>query len=985
MWRTLCLLSLMLFTFDFPRDRFARAKSIRASAEPRARDEIQSHREATRGRNERNGLPRRTIYDDDENSSERFGKWRNNGEALEPKWRDGDTVPLFPFSELSRYSDDKADSEEEINYSHRVAKYRRNNGREEPGFRNDNKHVYREWDEKNRDDRPLTGQNPINSKETNNREEETLDFAENKDTMSTRYREAFQIRLNDYEHELDDEEYLKPRPRKRRPPQNYEFALAVNNTSTNERKLESNSGPWLRTQSTSESERRNQFGQNAVELKSLLKMQQEEGLSLSELLQRRNLTLDDLLKGKADAINALKSKDIEAEDYIEEASRMMYNSLMKASTTNKPQWTTVTEATGLKNVLKHDDPMISIMDTVDLLWRKNLTNSSGSSSNATTGKSILATLNPRPVGVTPLANLPVAITTSMPVATNSMQFLQSNGTAKLWNGDEIKPDSLDEDEIMEFSDFTDYKNGRNSMSPVWLMSKDGERNEETLDGLRSNNDGGSTLSIQQILNPTESTKSMKNLSASENNESVYATEMIVQEDRRNVEHNERDYTTFSEQEYQEDAPLMYHDLEQNTQISTPADEEGKIESALDAVSYGDITEVQRMFTNNVDYSLKNHQTANTTEKQSYDDVVSEIEPEARAEIFELFASGSAGKRLERLLKSRNMSLEELIALRQRGSSRVHLAEVSRLKAQKSTSENKPESENNSGVTTVSPPEGRSYQFGERNPTNLPPLSFENATNSDLARPEENTTRRLLPNFDLGINNEDLDSQKRNIEERHRTVQIVDLLTTFDSLPFAKNFQRDFAGEYDDLAKKSSEQSTDLGVVLINDGETIRTNDTANVIQSDYVKGIVKQESNSINIQTVFRETSVLNEDEDNEKGKSLSKVKPSIIASGAILGVTIVVFLAIFIVCRIRQKQKYRYRNTFSRAVFQAPVLAARKLSNSSSLSTVMVNVIATSTTKRPERKDMQEPAGEMNCKSDIDNDSLDANDSWETIPDYMK
>lgn len=50
-----------------------------------------------------------------------------------------------------------------------------------------------------------------------------------------------------------------------------------------------------------------------------------------------------------------------------------------------------------------------------------------------------------------------------------------------------------------------------------------------------------------------------------------------------------------------------------------------------------------------------------------------------------------------------------------------------------------------------------------------------------------------------------------------------------------------------------------------------------------------------------------------------------------------------------------------------------------------MVNVVATSTAKRPERNETQEPVAEMDCKSDIDNDSLDANDSWETIPDYMK
>ncbi|XP_054015206.1 uncharacterized protein LOC128896073 [Hylaeus anthracinus] len=982
MWRTFCLLSLMLFAFDFPRD--GSAESTRPNADRPARGENQSYQETTRRQTENNGLPRRVIYDDEVNSGESIGKWRNNGEALEPKWRDGDTVPLFPFPQLSRYTSDKADNEEDFDYSHRAVKHRRNNGREESRPGNYDKRVYRGRSEKRKDSRASATQNLANSKETSDRMEQVIwSPADNKEATSVRYREAFQIRPNDYEHELDDEEYLKPRPRKRRPPQNYEFALAENET-------ESNPGSW---QSSSESERGNQFTQNAVELRSLLKMQQEEGLSLSELLQRKNLTLDDLLKGKADAINALKSKDVETEDYIEEASRMMYNTLTKAtSTTKKPQYTANTETTRTKNAPRDDGLMISFVDTVDVLWRKNLTDSSWPSlnlGNATTGKSISVNLDPGPVQVTPNARAPAAITTSMPTATNSVRFLQDNGATKLRDGDEIKPESLDEDEIMEFSDFTDYKNGRNGMSPVWLMAKDGESDAEPT--LKINEDRGSTLSIEQILNPTESTESTRNVFPE--NERNDATKLIAKEIQRPqiiVEHQESDYTTFSELEYQEDAPLTYHDLEQNTQINTPADEDStstmdKIESASDATSYGTTTEDRRTFLNNVDYSLKNHQIANATEKHNREDATSEIEPEARAEIFELFASGSAGKRLERLLKSRNMSLEELIALRQRGSSKVHLAEVSRLKARKPNNEDGAKGRSNSETNELS--KGTSYEFRERNGTDISSKSFENATNGapisnlmNFVRPVESTTKRLQSNFDSGIKNEDM-------EERRRTVQIVDLLTTFGSLPFAKDLQRDFAGEYK-ADKKLPERNSDLGVVFVNDTETVHKNDTANVVQSGYVKEILEKIPNSIDIQTVFRETSVFDRDEEddkNERGRTLSKVKPSIIASGAILGVTIVVFLAIFIVCRIRQKQKYRYRNTFSRAVFQGPILAARKLSNSSSLSTVMVNVVATSTTKRPERNETRQPVGEMECRSDIDNDSLDANDSWETIPDYMK
>lgn len=363
-----------------------------------------------------------SIYDEQENSSELVGRWRNNGEALEPKWRDGDTVPLLPFFQFSRYSRDKIDSEdEEEGYGHQGPKYRgdgeqgalrsRSNLRTSYSDYEDydsigNRRGYRERGAlpRKRNNQPFSTQSTVNSRQA---DKEILNFAENKDAASTRYQGVFQVHANDYEHELDDEEYLKPRPRKRRPPQNYEFALVENETSSNERELEANPEAGSITnvkKNPSDSDSKDsQFLQNAMELKSLLKMQQEEGLSLSELLQRRNLTLNDLLKGKADAINALRSKDSgEGEDYAEEASRTASSSFTKVSAAKKPQWVTGAEPASVKNSQKTEELRISIIP-VDVTDLANATGpvSSGTkrtvmyseAESATAGKSILATLD----------------------------------------------------------------------------------------------------------------------------------------------------------------------------------------------------------------------------------------------------------------------------------------------------------------------------------------------------------------------------------------------------------------------------------------------------------------------------------------------------------------------------------------------------------------------------------------------------------------
>ncbi|XP_076752997.1 uncharacterized protein LOC143424664 [Xylocopa sonorina] len=1055
MWKTYCPLLLMLCTFDFPRGRLAAAEPVRASAGLVNRDDDTSHRKEIR----------RWSDSRDENSAGLVGKWRNNGEALEPKWRDGDTVPLLPFSQFSRFSRDEIDNTEaeDDDYEHRETKHRQINGREtllrsrnSPRLlpRTDyedyetigNRRGHREREEAlpRKRNRSRVGEDPTVFKETGTtKEEHSKDLKKDKETILSSYRETFQVRPNDYEHEFNDDEYLKPRPRKRRPPQNYEFALAENETLLNTKDSE----PWSRVnnqESSQESTSKNsKHSRNAMELKSLLKMQQEEGLSLSEILQRRNLTLNDLLKGKADVINALRMKDVDmTEDYIEEATKIMSNSFVKLSTTKRPEWIIGTES--MKAINSHRDLgkeglVISIVSTGHTL-RKNRTNTRIPSAirvndevylgagKPTTGKSV-------PANVDPTRGKVVTTPVPLPVATNSMELLQADdATAKSQNDGEIKMESFDEDEIMEFSDFTDYKKGRNGASPVWLVMKSGELNQSAVgDSKGQFEDKGSTLSIEKILSPTERSKSANNLSLTSENEKQYfdhkSEKFKNKGEREIVEHSESKFNHFPEKEYQSDAPV-YYEPEHRMQTGSSIDESDtnkmiikEIETALDAISHtvnstgGGSQTFSRdppAEKNGGNNTMKDHEHINTTEKKNYDVNASKVEPDARAEIFELFASGSAGKRLERLLKSRNMSLEELIELRQRGSSKIHLAEVSRLKAQKSNDDHRIKDTSSSKEGTTMPikedlaDQGRAIASHEndydKGTNHFLPKSTENIGSNDSPSNsmnpvyhEENTTEQLLSHLESKVKNEDAnhhtvsetDNERENIKEKHRTVQIVDLLTTFGSLPFMKDIQRDLAGQYDNEDKrKQSTQTNNLSMMFVNnEAETIRVNDSSNVMESGFVREVVKQEPNSIDIQTVYSETSNVLVDDENrsEKGKALMKVKPSIIASGAILGVTLVVFLAIFIICRIRQKQKYRYRNTFSRAVFQGPMMAARKLSNSSSLSTVMVNVVATSTTKRPERNETIESQKEMDSRSDIDNDSLDANDSWETIPDYMK
>jgi len=875
-----------------------------------------------------------------------------------------------------------------------------------------------------------TVQNAANS--DGKRGRNIVDASSNNQEVTSKYREAFQAR--EYAHEFNDEEYLRPRPRKRRPPQNYEFALAnaaasfeaPEDPSESSLRLKTSEDPPITTQSSDN---------NAIELKMLLKMQQEEGSSLSEILQRKNLTLNDLLEGKADVINALKSKiaDIESEEYIEEMSKELSTSLMKLAATATPftesaQMSTIHESTTTSAVVSN---ILNSATTETTSASNNISKSHGKISSNNTRiikkeledvekvtQSVHDFLPSKATTSTVISTVITTTSTPSPVAMNSMEyFLNDDGNTESTSDQRsaARLENFDEDEIMEFSDFMDFKKGKSQAAPVLLNLPSEKAPQQS-----SSRDLVSTLSIEHILQSTERIELMKN-SRDNRDDTTENGKKAIQDDVVSLDETSmEDYNAFIGAEYQNDTPIdiieenrrQSGETKYNLNIyknSAPANpiEKQQIENpdndrreSYDKNHSTEYHQVNRVTVENT-RALENHRDTNG---RRYEDIISEIEPEARAEIFELFASGSAGKRLERLLKSRNMSVEELIALRQRGSSKVHLTEMSRLQVSgpKRLQTSKASDINNKDIISFSSinkfkdslqhlknennsekEEDKKNQFRQDIVSYLhDPLfdgDLENTSLSkllDLVEHDKNASRKIT--FQKESQEDTIGSdQPIGLENPHRAIEIVDLLTMFGSLPFAKDAHRQFGTEVDNEEEAKPPIDNDDALLIGDKDNTVRLN-TSNKFHDGYVEEIVKEQPNIV--KTIYSET-ISNEEEN----KTLLRLKPSIITSSVILGVTIIVFFAIFIVCRIRQKQRYIYRNTFSRTVFQSPITAARKLSNSSSLSTVMVNVAATSTTRRPERTEMQETVEEFDSKSDMDNDSLDANDSWETIPDYAK
>ncbi|XP_063976659.1 MATH and LRR domain-containing protein PFE0570w-like [Diachasmimorpha longicaudata] len=628
--------------------------------------------------------------------------------------------------------------------------------------------------------------------------------------------------LTDYD--LNDEDYQLPRPRKRRPPEQYEYPLVSSshppqliprklNLKKNINKNNDDGNPLSAAKQMSENS----------ELKSLLKMQQISGFSLSEILQQRNLSLSDLLKGKKEVISALRASNSEE---------------------------------GEKNVVSDNRILITL--TPPRIFYRSPENDKNKSQRNESENSEVKIMN---------------MSTELPVSRTTINK------------------SGDDGEIMEFSDF----------------QKQSETSERIFDDVKKiQKEDDSVLNIHDMLTSTEFTPIISSRNETENMNAV-----MRNEDLR---------LPPVDVEYQNEEPMNNNDFIDNSN-------DKKISNELLAVNHRVLKPRNRI----------------------YEEILTGIEPDARAEIFDLLSSSVTADKIEELLKSRNMSLEELIALRQRGSSRLHLTQVENMKLE---------------------------LLGSKLPKDVSPDQVTNNQNVTNNREEYGENESTIINSDEFVENDEKSDKK--------SVNLVDLLSAFESLPFTVRTRPETSAENNNNDNQNLDNSVET-VREIKESEVkcSPAPDYAFKILEDINKNVdITGEQNVKNIRDKVNGNSVDIANDDN--GKMVSRIKSNMTASGIILGMIFLSFLLIFVGLKVRQKQNFTYENTFSRTAFQVPVVNSRKLSNSSS-NAVMINVMATSTTKTEEEDAEDVNNGMYDDRSDIENDSLDADDRWDTIPKCMK
>ncbi|XP_031348488.1 uncharacterized protein LOC116174680 [Photinus pyralis] len=259
---------------------------------------------------------------------------------------------------------------------------------------------------------------------------------------------------------------------------------------------------------------------------------------------------------------------------------------------------------------------------------------------------------------------------------------------------------------------------------------------------------------------------------------------------------------------------------------------------------------------------------------------------AREEIMEVLKDDRSKQNLSRILLLRNMTVEELVAQRERGSSQVHLADI----FHNQTREPEPPSEPYVGIIS---------EHGGRKSKTLHGsnelLDRGTGSSDDNSKPGYAVTS--FPTYKIA-------REKLSYQNQTAPVQVwktlYPILYTVNS---SKSLER---------KEILSESKASVDEVLRNDVHVVEN-----------VENTISEAGNhKLNVEIIENNSY----EDENSFMRLPSGVKSAIIASAALVAVSLLVFLTILIICKWSNKKKKRlcYSDVYSGSKIKSPILETR-------------------------------------------------------------
>lgn len=314
------------------------------------------------------------------------------------------------------------------------------------------------------------------------------------------------------------------------------------------------------------------------------------------------------------------------------------------------------------------------------------------------------------------------------------------------------------------------------------------------------------------------------------------------------------------------------------------------------------------------------------------DITSSKSVDDRTDLLELLDDRRSGARLQKVLSQRNMTLEELIAHRQRGSSQLHLAEIFNNRTRSST-----------GATARSLPNSGSLDIVTAF-ENFPTFNLDNLKS---VKPDEIKTDSQGSSYFTSITNikptDEVFKEGRSLLKPATKTEIsTETHRNFEWEPpvYATRYGLSADSNYIETSNPSVVTSSRLMPATADnqypdlvefDNDIDHPHDIIDLELSGY--GFKR---NTITVETA-------------KPAQMPVGIRSAIIASSSIVGVSVMIFVIIFATCRWRQhrRKKVTYNENFQAVRSRLPILTRQTSSNHSKRSAAAAPIIFPSSSHR--------------------------------------
>ncbi|KAF5308841.1 hypothetical protein FQR65_LT00541 [Abscondita terminalis] len=522
----------------------------------------------------------------------------------------------------------------------------------------------------------------------------------------------------------------------------------------------------------------------APSIKAILK-QTGSGLSLSEILQRKNLSLSDLLKGKQQAISALTEKMEMSTEPVSTTHKLISTNYNRPANNTSHHMSSTeanqqTHSTSLRNYEVITEP--------------------------TTERRIFIPSNPKIIPFQYKASTVLTSSTNAPISS----------TTKIIR-----------------NKYSDFRSKYVSSKPK----------------------------LQNLL-PVTSAKLNKLSSPHQTKQEYITTDTPLKAFTINI----KDLFGYSEV---------------TTTKQTPSTEDGPV----------------RMIINMDTMSKSNSQSSTTAKSIKENEIIKNVTKtfiklkplNAREEIMEVLKDQMSRLNLARILELRNMTIEELVAQRERGSSQIHLADI----FHNQTKEPEPPNEPFIGtITSYMERKSKTFRNNYEESKNSDKSNLINAVDS-ITKPPNSATN--FPTYKIAVDK---------------------ILKQNEAPPFDLSVWKTL---YPNLYQENIATNQDFKEIEHAQVNEVFQNEVRRI--EDIENTISEAVNNKLNVEF---------NDENYEKEDSFmrlpSGVKSAIIASTVLVAISLLVFLTILIICKLSNKKNKRlcYSDTFSGSKIRSPILETR-------------------------------------------------------------